>query len=135
MVNLEFKLPAAEAEPGDKIRMLAPEVEYLLKQYHHFVIEQEIDHELLQMDSAPGYLSDVPSLVFDKYLCSNHPRIKTMQYYFFEPYSILAGSEGKGSAKNLYTVLRNARISFSSLEDYQKNFVRQLEKEGFLTML
>ncbi|WP_222539510.1 hypothetical protein [Pedobacter polysacchareus] len=134
MDNLEFKLPQADAAQGDKIRMLAPELEYLLKQYRCYVTEGEINHELLQMDSAPGYLSEVPSLVSGKYISSDHPEIKKLQYYFFEPYSMLARAEGKSSAKTLYKILRNEGLLFSTLESYQKDFALHLQQEGFLTI-
>jgi hypothetical protein len=37
----------------EKVRLLAPEFESVLKQYKLFVEEGEIDFELLQISSAP----------------------------------------------------------------------------------
>lgn len=134
IINLVFSLPDSNATPSDKIRLLAPELEYLLKQYKNFVLDGEIDHELLQIDSSPVYFGDVPSLVTNKYVIANHVSIAKLQHYFFEPHGMLSELGKKASPKTLFQLLVTEKINKSNLKDYQQRYIEHLVKEGFLVI-
>ena len=134
MDNLIFKMPDANANSSDKIRLLAPEFEYLLKQYNSFVQEGEIDHELLQIDSSPIFYGNIPSLVPKKNIISNHDSVTKIQNYFFELNGILSETENSNSPKNLFQQLMTENTIKSQLEDYKQDYVEHLVKEGLLNI-
>lgn len=133
MTGLIFKAPETDLAPSDKIRLIAPEMEYLLKQFKNFVTDGHIDHELLQIDSTPVFFSEIPSLVVKKYITSEHPTIKKLQLYFFEPHSILSGRNERDE-RNLFQILINESVLKSTLEDYQRRYIDMFIQEGFLVI-
>ncbi|WP_207427079.1 hypothetical protein [Pedobacter sp. SYSU D00535] len=134
ITGLVFHMPQSEASPSDKIRLLAPEMEYLLKQYKNYVTDGEIDHELLQIDSTPLFYSEIPSLVDKKYVYSSHQTILKLQQYFFASHGILESRRRQKKHKNLFEVLISERVLQTDLEDYQLSYLNQLVQEGFLTV-
>lgn len=66
--NASLTMPTASASALEKIRVLAPELESILKQFKLFVEDGHIDFELLQMSSSPNSFKDIPSLNENKYI-------------------------------------------------------------------
>jgi hypothetical protein len=133
MQNLVFNMPSTELNPAEKIRLIAPELDYLLRQFQNFVTDGAIDHELLRLDSAPVHFSNVPSLVGKKYVFSTHEKIRLLQHWFFDPNSILA--DRKADIENRQTVfqtLATKRTLKSDLEDYQLAYLERIVEDGFL---
>jgi len=134
MIGLIFKVPDKDASPSDKIRLLAPELEYLLKQFKNFVTDGHIDHELLQIDSTPGFFSEIPSLVNKKYVVGTHQTINKQQQYFFESNGILSGRRKLRDNRNLFQILITDRLMKSELEDYQRHYLEMIVQDGFLNV-
>ncbi|MBC7408802.1 MAG: hypothetical protein H7339_10475, partial [Arcicella sp.] len=132
MKGLIFKMPNPAFTSSDKIRLIAPEMDYLLKQFKCFVMEGNIDHDLLQIDSTPIHFSSIPSLLHKKYLFSNHETIRMLGNQFFDPYSILTYRDGSKRNKNLFETLLTESLLKSSLENYQQDFLNHLIEKGFL---
>lgn len=59
----------------ERVRLLAPEFESVLKQYKLFV-EEGIDFDLLQIVSSPCTIKEIPSLVSNKYIYLNEEIMK-----------------------------------------------------------
>ncbi len=78
-----FKLPNNESSFLEKIRVITPDFEFLLKQYKTLVDENCIDLELIQINSKPVGFSEIQSLKSKKYLYSNDNLIPQLQYLFF----------------------------------------------------
>ena len=135
MKDLVFNMPQAELGPAEKIRLIAPELDYLLRQFQNFVSDGAIDHELLRLDSAPVHFSNVPSLVGKKYVFSTHEKIRLLQHWFFDPNSILADrKEDMENRQSVYQTLATKRTRNSDLEDYQQEYLEHIIKEGFLNV-
>jgi hypothetical protein len=132
--GLTFTMPGAGLNPSDKIRLLAPEMEYLLKQYRNFVIDGAISHELLQMDSTPVHFSELPSLLNRKYLFSTHEAISTIQYHFFDENSFLADRKDTDDRKTLFRAFENGKVHKTDFEDYQQQFLEQAVEAGDLVI-
>ncbi|MNJ87444.1 hypothetical protein D3C87_49640 [compost metagenome] len=107
-------------------------MEYLLKQYKHYVTDGQIDHDLLQIDSTQMFLSGIPSLVDKKYITSAHSSISRIQQYFFDRHAILSGRRKQGDDRNLFQILMTERVIITELEDYQRHYIDQIVNEGFL---
>jgi len=134
MTGIIFKLPDTNLAPADKIKLMAPEMEYLLKQFKNFVTDGHIDHELLQIDSTPVFFSEIPSLVHKKYITSEHQTIKKLQHYFFDPHGILSHRKGERDDRNLFQILMDEPVPKSTLEDYQDHYIDLIIQEGFLVV-
>ncbi|WP_448698252.1 hypothetical protein ACFGVR_15645 [Mucilaginibacter sp. AW1-3] len=132
--KLTFKMPDAGLSPSDKIRLLAPEMEYLLKQYKNFVADGLIDHELLQLDSTPIFYSEIPSLVRKKYVSSTHQTIHMLQNYFFDPNSVLSWRKGIENRRNVFGMFLTERVMRTDFEDYQQPVVDHLLQTGYLKL-
>jgi hypothetical protein len=133
MTHLVFNMPPAGLGPAEKIRLIAPELDYLLRQFQNFVADGAIDHELLRLDSAPVHFSQVPSLVGKKYVFSTHEKIRRLQHWFFDPNSILA--DRKDDIENRQTVFQTLgakRVLRSDFEDYQQPYLDRIIEDGFL---
>lgn len=132
--NVVFEMPDANLGPSDKIRLLAPELEYLLKQYKSLVNEEGIDHDLLQIDSSPIFYSEIPSLVKQKYVMPVHKTILSLQYQFFNPDSILSDRQKQNRPSNLFQKITTEKIIKSDLEDYQQDYISFLEKQEMVRL-
>ncbi|MBS7565534.1 hypothetical protein KHS38_14065 [Mucilaginibacter sp. Bleaf8] len=134
MANLIFKMPQADLSAFEKIRLLAPDMEYLLKQYKAFVNDGDIEHELLQMDSTPLNFSDLPSLLAKKYLFSTHSTILELQAIFFNPNSMLARRGEEGNDETVFHALATKPMLKTDFEDYQRAYIERFISEGYLTI-
>lgn len=132
MEGLAFKMPDPSLGYADKIRLLAPEIDYLLKQYKNFVTDGSIDHELLQIDTASLNLSDIPSLLEKKYIHSSHEKIKIIQYHFFDESSLLAHRKDEPVPKTLYQWFNEGLVHISDFEAYQLPTLEQAVEAGDL---
>lgn len=134
MDGLSFTMPEAKLGATDKIRLLAPEMEYIVKQYKDFVANGKIDHELLELDSNPIYYSDVPSLLRKKYIYSGHQKIRTIQYHFFDESSIFAMSKIPAKRETFFKKLEPGTLKKSDFEPYQIPSLEQAVAEGDLSI-
>ena len=131
--GLTITFPSDKSSSLEKIRMLAPEFEFLLKQYKLYVEENDIDFELLQLTSAPLYLSDIKSKVPNKYVYGMGNEFLKLRYYFFSSRSMLFYIEPfKDKYKTFYHLLVNENISISDFQDYQKTQIENLISEEYL---
>ncbi|SEN06983.1 hypothetical protein SAMN05192574_102357 [Mucilaginibacter gossypiicola] len=133
MAGLVFRMPAPGLEPAEKIRLIAPEMDYLLRQFKNFISDSAIDHELLRMDSGQLHFSELPSSVAKKYIYASHDTIRLLQHWFFDPTSILA--DRQDDMENRQTVfyrLVNQHVTIADFEDYQLPYLQQMITDGFL---
>ncbi|MCW3126440.1 MAG: hypothetical protein JWO03_2098 [Bacteroidetes bacterium] len=131
--KLLFKIPSAEKSHLERIRIVAPDFEFLLKQYKTFIDEKYIDIELIQIDSTPIRLSDISSLKARKYLCSDNPTIGRLKYYFYSDQSPLYYiNHFDEKHNNFYTLLMNEDVKLEYFANYQIEIVESLIKEGYL---
>ncbi|WEA01816.1 hypothetical protein [Mucilaginibacter sp. SJ] len=131
--NLTFHAPSADLNAFEKIRLFAPEMEYLLKQYKNLASEGNIDHDLLQVDSNPINYSDLKSLIKQKYVTSDHQVIRMIGHLFFDKNSILAErKKGSKQRSNLFQSFRKDRLKKSDFESYQIDHLDHLISDGFL---
>lgn len=133
--NAFFTVPTANSYL-EKVRILAPEFESILKQYKLFVEDGEIDSELLQISLTPLSMNDVPSLLKDKYIYLNEQNsmITRVMDLFFSDQSLLHFVDpfkDKGY-KNLFDLLIAEEVSYSNYEDFQKEDLDYLVDNGYL---
>ena len=131
--SLQFKFPTINSTFLEKIRLVAPELESLLKQYQVYSQEGKIDFELIQIDSNPLKFSDVKSLLEKKYVYATNEKTTALEYYFYSDQSSLQYVEPfKDKYSNLYDLLENEDVKFENFADFQQGLIKQLISEGYL---
>jgi len=126
--GLKIAFPSKNISAFEKIRILAPELEFLIKQYKSFTEEGFINFELIQFSSAPLHLSKVLSKVKRKYVYGKGDEFLRLKYYFFSDQSMLSYLEKFNNEKytNLYSLLRNENVRYNDFKDYQKRDIDYL---------
>ena len=83
--NAKIFMPIESASALEKVRIIAPEFESILKQFKLLVDNGEIEFELLQMSSGPTAIRDIPSLCSNKYvyLKTENNDVKQIIYLMF----------------------------------------------------
>ena len=131
--NLRLGLPSNSSTFLEKIRILAPELESLLKQYDVYTKEGEIDFDLIQIDPILLNFSKIKSLVDKKYGYLDDNKAYAIKYHFFSDQSSLFYTElFKSKYTNFYDLLTNEDVKFEDFEEYQKTVIGQLISEEYL---
>jgi len=135
--NASFSIPTATSY-FEKVRLLAPEFESVLKQFKLFVEDGSIDFELLQISSIPSAIKDIPSLNTSKYLYFNQENKEMVGCInlFFSDQTLLAFVE-PFKDKHYHTffdLLANEVVKYSSYELHQKPQLQYLIDKGFINI-
>jgi hypothetical protein len=135
--NASFSIPTATSY-FEKVRLLAPEFESVLKQFKLFVEDGSIDFELLQISSNPTAIKDIPSLNKSKYLYFNEENKEMVGCInlFFSDQTLLAFVE-PFKDKHYHTffdLLANEEVKYSSYEAHQKPQLKYLIDKGFINI-
>ena len=122
--NMVVKFPNESLDDLSKIRMLAPEMENVLRQYQLFVSEGSINADLLQMNSEPLHFGNINSLVKPKYYYAEGDEISTLQHHFFSDQSRLFYTESYHDKYGLFfDLLINERVKYSEFAQHQKDLI------------
>ena len=135
--NASFSIPTATSY-FEKVRLLAPEFESVLKQFKLFVEDGSIDFELLQISSNPTAIKDIPSLNESRYLYFNeeNKEIVSCVKLFFSDQTLLAFVEPfkEKHYHTFFDLLANEEVKYSSYESHQKPQLNYLIDKGFINM-
>lgn len=136
--NVHFAFPLTTNSFLEKVRLLAPEFESILKQYKIFVENGNIDFELLQVSSSPTSIKDIPSLNTNKYIYFNNDN-QEMLYcsnLFFSDQTLLAYVEPfkKEKYHTFFDLLVNEKVYFKNYEEHQKLELNYLVDKGFINV-
>lgn len=135
--NARFSIPSATTY-FEKVRLLAPEFESVLKQFKLFVEDGSIDFELLQISSNPTAIKDIPSLNKNKYIYFNEDNKEMVSCInlFFSDQTLLAYVEPfkEKHYHTFFDLLANEQVKFSSYEEHQKPQLNYLIDKGFINI-
>ena len=139
--GLTISFASENASPLERIRFIAPELEFLIKQYQCFVEENYIDFELIKISSSQLHLSKVKSKVKRKYVYGQGNEYLRLKYCFFSNQSMLYYIEPyKEKYSSFYQLLLSENVGYDDFQDYQKGEIDYLisndylitDKDGFL---
>lgn len=131
--KLIFNIQNSDISYVEKIRNLAPEYDFLLKQYQTYVDEGEIDIELIQINSTPIRFSEIHSLSSKKYIYIEDNLVLRLKYLFYSNQSFLHYIEPYNNKyNNLYDLLINENIKIDVFQNYQLDEINKLINEGYL---
>jgi hypothetical protein len=135
--NARFSIPSTTSY-FDKVRLLAPEFESVLKQFKLFAEDGIIDFELLQISSNPTAIKDIPSLNTCKYLYFNEDNKEAVgcTNLFFSDQTLLAYVEPfkEKHYHTFFDLLANEQVKYSSYEDHQKPPLDYLIDKGIINV-
>ncbi len=134
--NARLSMPTPTFSYFEKVRLLAPEFESILKQYKLFVENGSIDFELLQISSSPSTIIDIPSLVKNKYIYLNegNKEIVGCANLFFSDQTLLAyvTPYKEKHYHNFFELLANEDVNFNNYEEHQKPEINHLIDKGLI---
>jgi hypothetical protein len=131
--KLIFKIHNSNISYVEKIRNIAPEYDFLLKQYQTYVEEGEIDIELIQINSNPIRYSEICSLSKKKYIYMEDNLVLRLKYLFYSNQSYLFYVEPFNYKYNsLYDLLMNENVKIDTFQNYQQDEINKLIDEGYL---
>ena len=134
--NARLLMPSATVSYFEKLILLAPEFESVLKQYKLFVEDGGIDFELLQISSTPCAIKDIPSLIQNKYIYFNedNKEIVGCSNLFFSDQTLLAYVEPykEKHYHNFFDLLAKEQVNFNNYEEHQKPQLNFLIDKGFI---
>lgn len=135
ITGFRFAIPSKESSYLEKIRMLLPELDYFLRQFKILCEEREIDHELLEMNSELFGLSQIPSLIQNKYVYRNQDKLSRQINLLFSDQSILChfDSLGKREYNCFFDIIINETINYNELYNFQKEQIDFLIENDLLT--
>ncbi len=135
--NARFSIPSATSY-FEKVRLLAPEFESVLKQFKLFVEDRSIDFELLQISSTPTSIKDIPSLNQNKYIYFNEDNQEAVGCadLFFSDQTLLAYVEPfkEKHYHTFFDLLANEQVKYSNYEEHQKPRIDYLIDKGFINI-
>ena len=136
--NARFSVPSNANSYFEKVRLLAPEFESVLKQFKLFVEDGSIDFELLQISSSPTTIKDIPSLNKNKYIYFNkeNKEMIVCSNLFFSDQSLLSYVEPFKEAhyRTFFELLANEQVSFNNYEEHQKPRINYIIDKGFINI-
>jgi len=136
--NARFSIPSTTNSHFEKVRLLAPEFESVLKQFKLFVEDACIDFELLQISSAPTAIKDIPSLNQNKYIYFNEDNKEMVgcSNLFFSDQTLLSYVEPFKDKQyhNFFDLIVNEQVYFNNYEEHQKPQLNYLIDYGFITI-
>lgn len=136
--NARFHFPSSTNSFFERVRLLAPEFESVLKQYKLFVEDGSIDFELLQISSTPSTIKDIPSLNENKYIYFNNQNSELVSCcnLFFSDQSMLAYVKPYEDKQygTLFDILTHEDVKFGNYEDFQKYRINYLIEKGLLSV-
>lgn len=119
-----INMPSRESTALEKCRILAAEMDGVLKQYRMYVTDHCIDRELLEMSSIPVSFQGIPSQIDQKYAYAANENIKREQFLMFSNQCMLSYIPGHEEARSFYEMLRKNQVKMS---DYPEWECRHLE--------
>lgn len=132
--HLKINFPSENTSNLEKVRMIAPEFESLLKQFQLYTEDGNIDHELLRIGASPKKIGEIKSLVKKKYVYgTENEKLQILQNAFFSDQSILRYVEPyMDKYHDLYSLLSNENLRLTDFENYQLPAINKFLKDEYL---
>jgi hypothetical protein len=134
--NARLTMPSQSISSFEKVRIIAPEFESVLKQFKLFVENGEIDFELLQMTSTPSGFKNIPSLIENKYIYlkeENNDMVVCSNLFFSDQTTLTYVKPFKEKKyTNFFNLLVNEEVVFENYKEHQKQRINYLIEKGFL---
>lgn len=119
----------------EKCKLLASEIDSVLKQFNMFITEGCIDRELFEMSSGHVKFENVPSFCQEKYIYPKNEVCKGSMNLLFSEQSGLAYTEKTRSRyKDFFSLLKNETMYFEDFAEYDRPKIEWLSQHGCITI-
>ena len=132
-IKYSLNIPSEGTTYQEKIRILSPELEFLLKQHRCLVDEGEIDLDLIRIDSTPFNFGSIKSLCKIKYAYGKGKEFNFLVRYFYGSNSLLYYIEPfKDKYDNLAGLLMHEDVKYESYDNWMKRGIDDLIEKNYL---
>lgn len=129
-----FNAPTTSATTLEKIKLLASELDSVLKQFQLYVANGSIDRELFEMSSGQIVFDTIPSLIRNKYYYSAG-NCQQIMYLLFSDQTLLGYIDRIGDKYDtLYDLLCKEAIFMVDYKEFQITSITWLAERGFLVL-
>lgn len=133
--GFQADLPSKSYALLDRCKLLAPEIERVLKQYQMYVEDGNIDLELLSISSDKFLVSSCKSLLPQKYCYLGSDDSRAATYYFFSDQCMLHyDSKSKHSYETFARRLLQSPPRIIDFEHYQKHEIDWLISRSYIVV-
>ncbi len=130
-----FIAPSDGTTDLEKCKLLASEIDSVLRQFTLFVNEGSINRELFEMSSGHVKMENVPSFQQEKYVYPNNDACNGCMFLLFSDQSGLAYTEkAQDNYKNLFMLLQGETMHLDDFADHQKSEIDWLVQNGCLNI-
>ena len=133
--NFFVYMPSAGCTYLEKCRLLCCEMESVIKQFNTYVSFGKINHDIIEIASAPVNYKTIQSMFKNKYMYLKKQNCNNILFFLFSDqagYTSLLGR--KGRFKCLFDILKNGPVNQEEFTDYQKRAFRTLIDENILSV-
>lgn len=132
--NLSISMPSAKFY-SERIKVLLPDIESLLKKYNLYVKSKEIDVELLKISSQPIRINDIVSLcdIKNVYLVDND-FTKKVTYLLFSKGSMLFNAKKYGFISLFDCMMTYENVGVDDISLYGQGDINFLLENGYLSL-
>lgn len=122
-----FLAPSDSTTDLEKCKLLASEIDSVLKQFSLFVTEGGIDRDLFEISSEHMKMENILSFCQEKYIYPKGDMCKDTMYWLFSDQSILSYTEKtKSKYHDFVSLLQNETMNINDFYDHQKKGIDQL---------
>lgn len=125
--NFIFHAPSKGCTTLEKIRLIATEIDSVLKQFRLYCSDGMIDRELLEISSSHIVFDAIPSMIKEKYLYIDSDSYRYYQHLLFSDQSLLNYAERlENDYNSFYELLSHEHLYLDDLNNYQKSLLQTL---------
>ena len=131
--NIDFEIQENELKYKDRINILIPRLDLLIKQYTCFIEEGKIDFDLINIGEYAISYENIPSILDKKYFYEKDHKLTDLIYYFYSDQSRLFYIKSiEERYQNFYHLIINENLKISDFEEHQIPTLEKLIRDEIL---
>ena len=131
--NFIVDMPTVNTSYFEKCKLIAIEIDKIIKQYQYYIQDGEIDEELLQISSNSIIFRNCMSIVNNKYVYPNSKVFDIASYLLFSAQSMMGYLPHIGIEYNeFYKLIIKEKVKLLDFENYQIGHIEWLIENKFI---
>jgi hypothetical protein len=128
-----FNAPTKGTTYLEKCKLLATEIDSILKQFETYVLESKVDRALFEFNSDHIKIKNIASSIPNKYFYASSSDCRVCMHYLFSNQSHLKYTKkSRGTYRSLYELLQNQNITKDDFHDYNAPYIDFLISQSCL---
>lgn len=127
-IKLNINIPNIDSKPWEKFRVLAPELDSILKQYKMFAEKGEIDMDFVRFQSKPPYFSKLSSRLSKKYVYAKGEEFLKIGNLLFssQSYLVLSKKMMELKYKNFLDLITKEKVAKDDFSGNEQKYIDAL---------